>query len=198
MKKNASETKAKKKKMVEANINKSTHQELLSCCFCDHVSPNTNKLCLLRYYLRFLFQLASPPGFHFNTHPDGEHCTMYKCVFLALRHFCLFRSRVISRVLGSVARREPAQTPYASLGPGWGPWHVLWGFKVASIFGEEFRARRAIQMHANPRTDSKNVPRLMWYLGSILNVINVDRHYLVMEMFFPDTNMPDIRELLVQ
>ena len=30
--------------------------------------------------------------------------------------------------------------------------HVLWGFKVASSFGEGFRARRAIQVHANPIT----------------------------------------------
>ena len=139
--------------MVEANINKSTHQELLSCCFCDHVSPNTNKLCLLRYYLRFLFQLASPPGFHFNTHPEGEPCIcIYKCASLALRHFFLFRPWIFPRALGSVARREPGRTPHASLGPGRGPWHVLWGFKVESPLGEGFRARRAIQAHANPRT----------------------------------------------
>ena len=57
---------------------------------------------------------------------------MYKCVFLALRHFWLFRSRVFSRALGSVARREPTLTPYASLRPDRGPRHVLWRFNVTS------------------------------------------------------------------
>ena len=42
---------------------------------------------------------------------------MYKCVFLALRHFFLFRPRVFSRALGSVARREPAGTPRRKCGP---------------------------------------------------------------------------------
>ena len=75
---------------------------------------------------------------------------MYKSVFFTLRHFFLFRPRVFPRVLGSMAHREPARTPYASLGPGQGPWHVLWGFKVAHPVGEAFRAHRAIQAHANP------------------------------------------------
>ena len=77
---------------------------------------------------------------------------IYKCVFLALQHFFLFRPRVLPRALGSVERREPARTPHASLGPGRGPWHVLWGFEVESPLGEGFRARRAIQVYANPRT----------------------------------------------
>ena len=69
--------------------------------------------------------------------------------FFTLRRFFLFRSRVFPRALGSVAHREPARTPYASLGPG-GPSHALWGLKVARPLGEAFRARRAIQAHANP------------------------------------------------
>ena len=40
--------------------------------------------------------------------------------------------------------------PQKSLGPGRGPWHVMWGVKVARPLGEAFRARRAIQAHANP------------------------------------------------
>ena len=83
-----------------------------------------------------------------------NYCTyihIYKCVFLAHRHFFLFRPRVFSRVLGSVARREPVRTPRASLGPGRGPQHVLWGLEVASP-GEGFRARRDMHVHANPRT----------------------------------------------
>ena len=76
---------------------------------------------------------------------------MYKWVLVALRHFVLFRPRVFPRDLDSVSRREPARTPYASLGPGRSPWHVLWGFKVASPLGEGFRSRRAVQAHGNPR-----------------------------------------------
>ena len=45
--------------------------------------------------------------------------------FFTLQHFFLFRPRVFPRALGSVAHTEPARTPYASLGPGRGPWHVL-------------------------------------------------------------------------
>ena len=33
--------------MFKANINNCSQQELLFCCFCDHVSPNINKLWLL-------------------------------------------------------------------------------------------------------------------------------------------------------
>ena len=73
-----------------------------------------------------------------------------KCVFFTLRHLFLLRPRVFPRALGSVAHRGPARTPYASLGPGRGPWHVLWGLKVARPLGEAFRARRTIQAHANP------------------------------------------------
>ena len=82
------------------------------------------------------------------------YITMCKRVFLALWHFFLFRPRVFSRVLGSVVRREHARTPRWSLGPGLLPRHVLWGFKAASPPGKGFRARRAIQAHANTRGHS--------------------------------------------
>ena len=80
-------------------------------------------------------------------------------MFFTLRHFLLFRPRIFPRALGSVAHRKPARTPYANLGPGRGPWHALWGLKVARPFGEAFRARKAIQVHANQRTGEKNVRR---------------------------------------
>ena len=65
--------------------------------------------------------------------------------------FFLFRPRVFSRALGSVATREPARTPRASLGPGRGLWHVLWGFKVASpLSGRDFEHVKPSR--ANPRT----------------------------------------------
>ena len=68
---NATETKAASKyQMFKANID-SSQQELLSCCFCDHVSPNTSKLWLLLCSLRVRFQLASLPGFHCNTSGRG-------------------------------------------------------------------------------------------------------------------------------
>ena len=66
--------------------------------------------------------------------------------------FFLFRLPAFSRALGSAARREPTRTPRACLGPGRGPRHMLWGFQVASPLGEGFQARRAIQVHTNPRT----------------------------------------------
>ena len=66
---------------------------------------------------------------------------------------------------------------------------ILW-FKVASPQGEGFRARRAIQVHSNPRTG-----RVIY---RILNVVNIARHYLVMERYFSDTNLRDVRPLLAQ
>ena len=53
---------------------------------------------------------------------------------------------------------SPPEHHGASSGPGRGPWHVLWGFEVASPHGEGFRARRAIQAHANPCTGQKKCP----------------------------------------
>ena len=38
----------------------------------------------------------------------SKYIYIYKCVFLALRHFLLFRPIVFSRVLGSVARGSPS------------------------------------------------------------------------------------------
>ena len=50
---------------------------------------------------------------------------MYKCVFLALRHFFLFRPRVF-------LPDTTAQVWALAVGP----WHVLWGFEVACPHGE--------------------------------------------------------------
>ena len=94
--------------------------------------------------------------------------------FFAHRRFFLFRPRVFSRALGSGARREPARTPRRRCSPGRGPWYVLWGFKVACNRGEAYRARKAIQAHANPRKYYKNVRRLMWNLGYWMSSISSD------------------------
>ena len=95
--------------------------------------------------------------------------------------FFLLWPRVFPRALGSVARGEPARTPRANLGPGRGPWHVLWGFEVASPLGEGFRARRAIQVHANPRTPEYKLKECATshVISGILNVINVFRRYVL-------------------
>ena len=100
------------------------------------------------YALILLWQIPSVPSIRAKHHLYSYFCREnWRDNFLLL-----FRLRVFSRALGSVARREPARTPCPSLGPVRGLWHVLWGFKVARPLGEAFRARRAIQVPANPRT----------------------------------------------
>ena len=103
-------------------------------------------------FVPLFINLRHPRDFTSHTSRRGTlYYYVYMC-FLVLRHFFFFRPWVFSRALGSVARKEPARTPHAGWGPGRGPWHVLWGFKVASLLGDGFRARGAIQAHANPRT----------------------------------------------
>ena len=61
-------------------------------------------------------------------------CCYFVCIiwsFFGHRHFLLFRPRVFSLALDYGARRRPPWTLVASAGPGQGPWHVLWGFKIA-------------------------------------------------------------------
>ena len=70
-------------------------------------------------------------------------CFFHPSAFISLP------AAVFPRALGSVAHREPARTQFASLGPGRGPWLVLWGLKEAHPLGEAFQARRAIQAHTH-------------------------------------------------
>ena len=154
---------------------------------------------MIYYRMFFGCELGCPahqrmfPGREIWTSRFCIYTYKYKRVFFTLRHFFPFRPRVFPRVLGSVAHREPAPTPYASLGPGRGPWHVLRELKVARPLGEAFRARRAIQAHANPNahytllTGWKSVQRLMRYLRSWMSSMSSDITYLVMEFLFPDT-----------
>ena len=72
--------------------------------------------------------------------------------------------------------------PIHNLGPGRGPWHVLWRSKVIRPLGEAFRAFRAVQAHANPCTEYI-IHRLKEYptthvISGNMNVINVVRHYM--------------------
>ena len=124
------------------------------------------------------FSTYVTPGISRRTHPEREPCIYIKCVFLAFRHFFLFRPRVFSRTLGSVARREPARTPHASLGPGRGPWYVLWVLKVAVPSGRHsghVEPSRPLQTHVQVKrmSDGYNV------ISGILNIINVVRKYLL-------------------
>ena len=86
---------------------------------------------------------------------------------------------------------SPPELRAQVLSPGRGPWYVLWGLKVASPLGEGFRARRACKpTYIIPVVYFNLWVKKMSY-GScdiyvILTVVNVARHYLVME-YFPDT-----------
>ena len=107
----------KKKHMFKANISNSSQHELLSCCFCDHVSPNINKLWLLLCYLRVRFQLASPPGFHFNTSRRGT-LYIYRNVFFHPSAFFSFPAAGLSscsRLRGTQGASPPG--PCTQVGP---------------------------------------------------------------------------------
>ena len=125
---------------------------LMKCIF--HVFSNVHKLWLLLCHLRVLFhELASPPGFHFAHIPKGNliYNHVYMCFFGTSTFF--FSSRRGSFLVLSAPWHvgSPPGHHGASLGPGQGPWHVLWGFTVTSPNGEWFRAIRTMQAHANQR-----------------------------------------------
>ena len=120
--------------------------------------------------------------------PDIIHIHTYKCVYFSPRHCFLFQPRVFPRAPGSVAHRELARTPFASLGPGRGPWHLLWGLKWHVRSGrhsEHVEPSRPMQTHTyiihyeqvEKKSDGSHV------ISGILNVVNAVRHYLVMESF---------------
>ena len=137
--------------MFKAKIYNSSQQELLSCCFCDHVSPNINKLWLLLCYLRVPFQLALPPGFHVTHIPKRNLVLPCINAFFAVRHFFSSGRGPFLVLSAPWHAGSPPEHHGASVGPGRRPWHVLWGFKLASPLEKGFRAPRAIQAHANPR-----------------------------------------------
>ena len=75
---------------------------------------------------------------------------------------------------------------------------MLWRFKVASPLGEGFPARRAtqaLQTHVHVKTMS-DVSRDIG--GFECHQSRQKILILVMGKFFPDTNMPDMRPLLIQ
>ena len=78
--------------------------------------------------------------------------TRYKCVFFHIGNFFSYDGGSFLVLSTPGHAGSPPEHHGASVGPGRGPWHVLWGFKVVSNHEEAFRARRATQAHANPRT----------------------------------------------
>ena len=138
--------------MFKANTIISSKQELLSCCFCYHVSPNINKLWLLLCYLRVRFQLVSPPGFHFNTHTEGEPCIHKKYISVFFSPIDILSPPAAG--LSSCSRLRGTQgaglDPIRKFGPRPRSVARAVGLEVARPLGEAFRARRAIQAHANP------------------------------------------------
>ena len=79
------------------------------------------------------------------------YITMYKCVFFVRPFFSSGPGSFLVLSAPGHAGSSPEHHG-ASVRPGRCPWHVLWGVKVTSNHGEAFRARRAIQAHANPRS----------------------------------------------
>ena len=84
--------------------------------------------------------------------PKGS--LVLRCInvfFLHIRHFFLSSRGSFLMLSAPGHAGSPPEHHGESVGPGRGPWHVLWAFKVASNRGEEFRARRVTQAHENPR-----------------------------------------------
>ena len=100
--KTASETGApNKEQMFEVDTNNCTinsQQELLCCCFYDHVSSNKSNLWLLLCCLRVPFQLASPPLIHVTHIPKGNlvYMFVYSSHFYPIRGICyIIPTRII-------------------------------------------------------------------------------------------------------
>ena len=74
---------------------------------------------------------------------------------------------------------NPPEHHGANVGPGRGPWHVLWRFKVARTYGEVSGARRAIPARAKPTYRLNKCPTAR-VIRRILNAVKVVEHYLVM------------------
>ena len=85
--------------------------------------------------------------------PKGSLVLLYINVFFWHMAFFFSYGRGSFLVLSAPWHSwSPPEHHGASVGPGRRPWHVLWGFKVATPHGEAFRARRAIQALASSRT----------------------------------------------
>ena len=92
---------------------------------------------------------------------------------------------------------RPPEHHGASVGPGRAPWHVLWGFKVASDHLGSIPSTWS-HLGACKLTDRLKKCPTAHVISRILNVVNAVRHSLVMVRYFPDTDLRYMRPLLVQ
>ena len=116
------------------------------------------------------------PGIYITTR-------MYECVFFAHRRFFLFRQRVFLVLSAPGHAGSPPEHHGPSLGPGRGPWHCSGVSKSQVTTGrhsEHVEPSRPMQTHVQV----KKCPTAHM-ISRILNVVNVVRHYLVMEMCSP-------------
>ena len=108
--------------------------------------------------MSLFINLRHPRDFTSHTPRRGTLHILYRYyyvrIYIAHRHFFLCRPRVFSRVLGSGTRREPSRTPRPKCGPWKRPVARALGVQSHENWqvttGRHFRARRAIQAHANP------------------------------------------------
>ena len=137
--------------MFKAN---DSQQELVSCCFFDHVFSNISCAYCVTCVSLFII-LCHPWDFTLHTSRRG---TLHLCInvfFFCTSAFVLFRQRVFCRALGSGARTQGARP--CTTAHVWAPAEVRGpcsggskSRKLTSNHGEAFRARRAIHAHANP------------------------------------------------
>ena len=131
-----------------------SQQELLSCCL-FYVSSNISMLRLLLCYtfVSLFINLRHPRDFTSDA-SRRETLLLRVCVNVFFWHIGIFLSSGPGSLLVLSAPWHAGSPPEHHGGivsPGRRPWRVFWGFKDASLHGEAFRARRAIQATANPR-----------------------------------------------
>ena len=128
--------------------------------------------------------------------PEGEPCiTIHKCLFLAHGIFFLLRPRVFSRALGSVALMEPAGTSRRKCGP--------WPTSVARALGVQSRQSPGHSEHVGPSRPVQTQVQDKRMSDGLCNIWDLECHQCRQTLLgdgkvFPDTNMPDMRPLLIQ
>ena len=146
-------------------------------------------------FVSLFINLRHPRDFTSHT---SRRRTLLLCINMFLLHIGIFFSSRHGSFLVLSApghARSPPEHHGASVGPGRGPWHVLWGLKSPEATGrhsEHVELSRPMQTHVQV----KKCP-MVHAISKILNVGKVVRHYLVMERYFPDTNLRGTRPLLV-
>ena len=124
--------------------------------------------------MSLFINLRHPAGFHVAHIPKGNLVLL--CINVFSWHsvfFFLFRPSFV--VLSAPwPAGSPPEHHGASVGSGRRPWHVLWGFKIASRHSEHVGPCRLLQTHVQvEECPTAHV------ISGILNVISVVRHYLL-------------------